>query len=719
MSGQRPTPNANVNAMLLDAMSKLTEQLQRQNDFQEEQTRRQERQRIQSHSDQVVQEATQRRYSATTQGGLAVPPEFGVAGPTPPVSSRSTPPQPPQPKPTLLEDLTSLKQAQKDQGLNFRQALAQYGAQQGKSRSGPSASASVPLGMPGPQPGAHHGLFDNMDDSTQTAFTLAMLGEHGGPAWVRNAYLEQFALSRSLKWAQNAAQGARDYAEAGSGAGAALAGRVTGSSTFGAAEGALAMAAQHPWITLGGLKLAGGALGGVAALGHSMTNWENIGAQLGEQVNGSRYLFGFHNPLSPFFSGATSIGAGAAVNRQQLEGRLPGGMGMGSGLSSQQAKDAIQTIEGLGWGGNENKYGGGDIGVLANQLFGPLMKQYPGLSAADIGQFTPLLRNSGTSIDQLSASLKDLGTAAKATHETVGQAASSMTAFNEATANMGSQQGGMEAAQGFRNVTGMDPQVLGQMMNNPLMQGLAMSRYGVLPSGLKDVNPGTLTSLSQSTLQMLQRATAGLNHNIVDSKGNVIETGDQRQMDQIAAMMNMNVADVRRLLNGAPEMTNRNRIESALGGSSGNGFLAMVNAQDKTHTKSQQDAAQAYWDKNIAPYWKNTGISQAEMQRLSHEGFRQRITDLRDDMNNANASATRSQIQQKPNNLTVQVQFTGMAAKFFQTLNNPTTAKQAANAGKSSIASAANDVVSSQGFVGDVLSGNWAQATHDVINTIL
>lgn len=756
MAPQNPG-NVNVNSMMLDAMTSLTRQLQRNLEYYEKSQEQQTAQPPIAGVDPRV---------SPYQTGLFNP-DLATTSPTPrsgpsgqgqlfnPGAYPEATGGPMAPGDTYLryppnETTGGLRSnAQRALGTfresGARQALGQWSGripspdqpdgwasggdlpgQGDPGNSLPPNLASGAGGMGGgPGMGGMGGLggmgggspFNQGGVSDQSMFTWAMLGEHGGPQWMRDIAFGAWGAKRSLDYAQNSVlQPLLNSVNEGN-----MPDWMSGSMASGSLQTVsdlVGIAAQHPLAAYGAYRVGSAAVSGVHNLLETGQNWQNIGAQLGVPVTPDRYIMGVQNPLAPFLSGSTSVGSGAAINRRQLMGQLPGGMGMGSGLSGTEASETINAIVGQGFGGNENALGGGDIGAISNQFMGPLLQQLPGLSPSDLAQFLPLLRNSGTSLTQLTNSLSDLGTAAQATHETVGQAASSLMSYAESTKGMGSAQGALSTGQTFRNITGMDPQILGQMLQNPLTQGMALSRYGVLPSGINDMNPAATTSLSTQSLDMLMRATSGLNRNIygtVDGRRTLIETGSDRQVDQVAQMMGIQPNEVRRLMAQQQGNTARGNIMSALTGPGG--FEAMTRGGAGTESKAEISTAQQYWMKNIAPYWKGTGIGQKEMGRLSNEGFQKRIRDMQSDMNRAQSKTPWSTTQSTPSAQTVRVGFTGAAAKFFQQVG-PTTAKQAANAGQFSISSVYNSITGDIGSLGSDIGNVASGAANDFASGI-
>jgi hypothetical protein len=263
-----------------------------------------------------------------------------------------------------------------------------------------------------------------------------------------------------------------------------------------------------------------------------------------------------------------------------------------------------------------------------------------------------------------------------------------MISFNEMTQGMGTDQGGMNAAQGFRNDTGLDPQILGQLMNNPMMQGLTMGQYGVLPSGQKDLNAGALTGTSMQTISMLMGATAGLNRNVIDPKtGQVLMSGKTAQEDQVAQMLGLNPSQVKYMV------ANQRGIQARAATTQySTEFENMMNAQHQQKggmTNAQRISDQKFWNKYVAPTWQHTGIGQKQMAQLGTEGFDKRLRDLKNDLNRG-AGQQSSQIQNNSNAQTFQITLSGAAKKLFNISGGPSPNKKLSNAGQTSITGTVN-----------------------------
>jgi hypothetical protein len=537
---------------------------------------------------------------------------------------------------------------------------------------------------------------------------MAMLGEHGGPAFARNAYMESYGLQQQLAWAQKGVAGVQNqmnspwaqYAgQSGGVTGAAMGAASAGADKLNGAIGWATQDAQHAAAAYGLYKLGSGAVSAVGNIGDSLTNWRNLGGQLGADTSGNfaSTPFGFNNPFD--ITNATGIGSGSRAVEESLRGRGflgIGGGGVGAGLSKDLAQSDVQEIMGQGYGANESATGSsGDITTIAQNLLKPMQTQNNQLTAGDLGQFLPALRNSNTSISQLKDSLSNLGIEAQAAKETIGQFSGSVSTAATAFESMGgSQQQGITQATSFTNATGLDPQIATQLAQNPMMQGMALGQYGVLPSGIAGMNSGAFLNSSSSTLKMLQNGLSGLSKPSfanVDGQRVQVGGGESAVYSQIASMTGLPESIVQRMLGDQKGIQANAKMNELLGDPTKQGTLAGVVAEGKGNmSASQRSHAESLWG-TISKDWKGTGIGQKEMDRISKDpSYADRIKRVQSDMATANKNNPLNQIQNDPNAVTIGL--TPQAAKIFQVQQGPTAAKKISNAGGTSYNGILNSV---------------------------
>ena len=329
----------------------------------------------------------------------------------------------------------------------------------------------------------------SLHNQQQTAVTMAMLGEHGGPAFARNAYMESYGLQQQLRWA-NTASGQLSSPWAQQALGNVPGGGLVASaaSTIGNATDWATKSTANAAMAYGLYKLGSGAVSAVGNIGDSLTDARNLGGQLGQQTSGGlpANFLGMSDQAD--ITGATGTGVGIKLVEEALQGRSfrgSGGGGVGAGLPSALAQSDIQDIVGQGFGANENIDGTqGDVTSIAQGLFRPLQQGDNQIDASSLGQFVPMLRNANTSVSQLVDTLSNLQAQSAATKENVNMLASSLAATGTAFEQMGgSPSQGAALGGAFTNMTGLDPQIASQLAQNPMFQGFAMSQAGVTQSG--------------------------------------------------------------------------------------------------------------------------------------------------------------------------------------------------------------------------------------------
>jgi hypothetical protein len=89
------------------------------------------------------------------------------------------------------------------------------------------------------------------------------------------------------------------------------------------------------------------------------------------------------------------------------------------------------------------------------------------------------------------------------------------------------------------------------------------------------------------------------------------------------------------------------------------------------------------WNTGIVQHLAGTGISRSQIDQLSRVSDpRQRLVDLQHLLSSTSSNNGQNTVQKRTDPQTVKLEFTGAAAKWFQSLNNSTTdARHQANAG--------------------------------------
>ena len=560
------------------------------------------------------------------------------------------------------------------------------GVTAGPTTTGASVAGSRGGGGRGPLAQINHPLGGGLND--EEALTLAILGEHGGPAFLRNMAMEQRGVQLSLGWAQGALGSASAFAGSGQMGGTALGQGVSGALNI--ATRIPAAAADHPNLAYLGYK----GIQQLTQLPSAATNWAAQGQQMGYGAPGnSPGIFGMTNPLQ-WLSPAAGVGVGYSLQSQALQGRLPFGIGGGSfggGLTGAQADQTMQGLAGQGW--SEAPWSPwnptdihGKASTIANQFAAPIEQRLPGLNPDNLLQFDQALRQAAGSTSSLSTVFDTLGTQALGTNETVNQLSASIYSTGMQLQQMGANPTNAYAsAAGFNRITGLDPQALGQLAQSPIYQGLMMSQYGIMPSGIGNANPGALAGNATTSVKMLAQAYRGLDTNVKNAQGEIIETGQTRLASQIANQLGLPEAQVMQLLGdkGIGARATMGTALGAFGGLGGNtGMAALIPDKNKKLTNAQYKAATQYWNEHLKNAWQGTGVSHQKWDRISKEGnIRQRWTDANKALGTAMQNDPWNQPQTGAGQAeTVNIALTGQAAQMFR-LIGPSTSKQASNSG--------------------------------------
>lgn len=411
---------------------------------------------------------------------------------------------------------------------------------------------------------------------------------------------------------------------------------------------------------------------------------------------GPSSIAGFRNPLAPYTSEAGQQGAGIRWDAEKMT-RL------GTGITSSQAQEIYGSLAGMGFSNQQHDMlgltTGGDLENIATQLVAPLVKN-TGMSPEVASQFANSLRNGNTSIKELSKTLQDIPEAAHAAREGINEYGESLQNFAEEAESMGAtKQQGYQSGLGFTQATGLDPRLLGQMQQSPFFQGLALSQMGVLPSGIGALPGGSQVDLTMQAMKMAMNATAGLNQNKYETIGGkrvLVQAGSQAQQDQAAQLLGMSPEEFQRMYRNKGQYTASANALTLLQSDTSQGWKnELAGAMQKSHgnlTKEQREILQkggqgvTGWDQ-ISQQLLNAGISKQEVSKIGNEGFDKRASDVE----NLLAKLNKQNIAEEGQN-NVQVQFTGLAAKFFQQVPI-SAAKASSNAGGMSITSLATSPI--------------------------
>ncbi len=216
---------------------------------------------------------------------------------------------------------------------------------------------------------------------------------------------------------------------------------------------------------------------------------EGTGALSGEVDLGP---IGFRSPLAgtagavleSIIPGDNGLGSPAAREavRQQLTRRQ---LQASAGISGEEAQAIQEQVRSLGYSENMNER-------LAEEVFAPAMRQ--GMDPGSVAQLAdPLVRQGNNNLQEVADLVRGLGEAAAGARMSIQDATEATVEYRDAMAQMGSSQ-----LQATRNAatfmqSGIDPRVISNAMQNPMVQGAAIGQTG-LPAELL----GTLGATEQS-----------------------------------------------------------------------------------------------------------------------------------------------------------------------------------------------------------------------------
>jgi len=454
---------------------------------------------------------------------------------------------------------------------------------------------------------------------------------------------------------------------------------------------------------------------GIAALGtigiedilKNVGHLQQIGGQLGYGAPTGGYTFmGLPNPLAPF-SQAARVGASIQALQQSLQG-MNLNQGFGSGLTSQQAAAVVQGLTQQGFTeapqgelasavnntvgqlpvvgsfirGIVNMFTNpeGNQTLIAKNFVEPMMLKYGGSANAWL-QLDSVLRYANTSMSQLKDTLQGIGEASRAANIPINDFLNQINQIGQTFQQMGgSPQAGMAIGMTTTSDTGLPPTLAVTAAQNSLFQGYMTGQYGVIPSGLTSLSPGSYVGGMLGFLQLIQKATAGFGHNVYGKNGVLLSSAYQQQLGLESQLTGFSPQYIRQMENDIKGQEARAYLSEYMGSAANStGIWHWINAHGQTSAADYAKASAA-WNEDIAPFWKNSGLTRGEMQRLSHiSNMRDRLNALSNDIIKATHNDKWNQIYNNPNVATVQVEFTGLAAKFFR--QAPSMAQQIANAG--------------------------------------
>lgn len=480
---------------------------------------------------------------------------------------------------------------------------------------------------------------------------MSQLGEAGGPQWYRQLTMGGYNLKQNmgflLKGVQATADGKAPILSnipGLAGGAAAVAQRILKSSSV---ENSMKFINAHPEVSYAAMT---GMSGAVGHIDDWLDTAKTIGYSLGFGAGGGAPgIAGFDNPFAAFGS-AGSVGMGFAAEKNLLMGRFLNSP-LGGNLTGDQATSLLDVLgnQGFSMNGQVNPWAGhptGDAATIANG-FASLMTQMPGLSAGELGHFTPSLRNANGNIQQLTDTLHNLGLEAQAAKEGVNQYTQSVADSAQTMTSMGANSGAAtQFSTGFTNITGLDPKVAATLAQSPMIQG-AMLGQGILPSGIGNMSASTFVGGSTDLIKMMAKGLSGLGHTTYQTIGGhryVLQNGSAMVDSQIAQMLGIPETVVARLLGDAGPISARAKAAQQLGNDEPGSMSGLFGAFDKDYRNdtqiekmmgrpitglSSQDRDQLIHDWNaMTPTLRKAGFTNAQIQSLDKDkNLRSRLRD--------------------------------------------------------------------------------------------
>ncbi len=471
--------------------------------------------------------------------------------------------------------------------------------------------------------------------------------------------------------------------------------KVVQTDAAGNITGALGMSTA----TLTGI---GVALEGANIVNNFLGNQAKMGQQFGYGPGafGNAFL-GMRLPTVDI-SAAQRVGMGFLGEKNYLTGWTANNFGSGAGLTGGQASSVLNTLASQGFSMNQawQPFFGnftGDAATIANGFMAPLMSKMPGLSAQTLGQFTPAMRNTATSADQLASALSNVATQSQAAKETVNTYTDQVAQSAQAFAAMGASfAAAIGTSTAFTQSTGLSPTVGSTLAQNPIVQGLALGQ-GVLPSGIGNMG-GAFGGVTEQAVKLLQQGLQGINYNTYKTKDGasiMTRNGTMMMASQVASMLGISQSEALRMMGSSTRYSNVANATAVLGNSTTQSGLyynyeAMLNARshgDKAAAARDQQALQHAWQVFANPALREAGVSAAHIKALSHNmNFGQRFHQA-----NAYLSAIGGGGQfNKINQTNVQIGLTPQAAKLLQISVGPSGSKLTSNSGGVNISTAVN-----------------------------
>lgn len=338
-------------------------------------------------------------------------------------------------------------------------------------------------------------------------------------------------------------------------------------------------------------------------------------------------------------------------------------MGAHAGISTKEFREIQRSLKQQGYTGNDlsrmSKVLGdirrnkdiGDIG--STETTAPLVDQ--------------MMRYGTTSVNQLSDTLKGLGEVALKTRMPVDELKNSLNEFaNDQQQKGATYQQGVRLGKEYANATGMDPRLLGQFQNNSIVQGMFMSKTGLLPQ-MMGISPlGTQMESIYKSMDLLGGAFGHLGTKSIKTPYGEMQVSAEQQRDALVAQQMGTTPDVIAKMR-------RERKEVTAAGYLGQFADQYGDAAERIHdskapqSKKSQALADLYKGRGGMPgmaqmkkAMKDAGFSDKEIQAVDHTAPWQRGEKINEIL------SSKSKDRTDPNSQTIHIEASPELRRWFK-----------------------------------------------------
>lgn len=267
----------------------------------------------------------------------------------------------------------------------------------------------------------------------------------------------------------------------------------------------------------------------------------------------------------PFVGPLTSEAGREGIKRRVLHTRLRAMPRLGG----EEADAIINSLEGEG-------YSGEDRDQLAYNYMAPIMRDEGGTAEPLAKLADQAYRHGNASIEELRDAVSGLGETARTTRQSLDEVRTSLGAYSEQAQEQGATaMQGIRAGREYSQASGMKAEVGGAVLNNPMAQGLAMTRMGMLPGQMGLMGGEQVASLQSQTVDLAMQMTTGFARPgqdtvLKDKSGRVLgvrEGASARDMQiaQAAQLAGMPVEEFKATLKNRDQIEASGRATAAIG----------------------------------------------------------------------------------------------------------------------------------------------------------